>query len=97
MALFKGLSFPLLRNGVFSLQRRFAKRVGHSVKKHQRPLTYEEKQYIKSIAMQRELDRDINTVIIGREGLSPNILGQITRILEKHELVKVSHARRPMK
>lgn len=62
---------------------------GRSVPKYQRPLSYEEKQTLKAVAMQRELDNQMGGTTIGREGLSPNILGNIAKILARDELVKV--------
>ena len=71
------------------IARRFYQRQGHSVPKHQRPLTYEEKQKLKNMAMRRELYNEISSVTIGREGFSPNVLGSIAKILARDQLVKV--------
>lgn len=63
---------------------------GHSVEKFQRRLTNEEKHFLKQVVIQREQAKDISNVVIGREGISANILGAITRILARDELVKVT-------
>eukprot|EP00210_Caulerpa_lentillifera_P002461 g2359.t1 len=63
---------------------------GYSVKKYQRCLTNEEKHFLKQVVIQREQAKDISSVVIGREGISANILGGITKILFRDELVKVT-------
>ena len=69
--------------------KRFYQRHGHSVPKHQRPLTYEEKQKLKNMAMQLELDNKVSGITLGREGFSPNVLGSMAKILARDRIVKV--------
>lgn len=88
MRLFSSLKLSLIWT-LLTPQRSFVRVNGRSVQKYQRPLTYEEKQQLKAVAMQREMDKQISGITVGREGLSPNVLGHIAKILARDQLVKV--------
>lgn len=78
-----------LSRSSWSRQSRRNQRQGFSVPKYQRPLTYEEKQYLKGLAMKGDMNKTIAGTYVGREGLSANILGHITKILARDEIARV--------